>query len=118
MSEDNGPQFLLTPDIIHALSLRENGQLNILPKLKRFEYTYMSHITATQLADLVESRGWSKEQAEAEPNRNRLVQVELSFHVPHGSGIDEVGRARLRSCRDAGLDIKCKWLGAAGVVNL
>lgn len=111
--EHTGPQFLLTADIIHALSLREHGQFAILPKLLSFGYADVPHITATQLANLVESRGWGEEPQKAEPKGNRLVQVKFFYSVPHGSAIDEVGRARLRACRDAGLDIRCGWYGGA-----
>ena len=107
---NDGEYGVIGPDVIHALSLTENGQPVLLPKMTTFEVANSYQPSATQLAGMVESRGWSREDAGSNLESPRLMRVRGYFFLGLHTVADERGIARLRLCRATGLDISCQWV--------
>ena len=104
-----GPTRMIGSGILRALVVTHEGHAALLPHLVRLRVEDAHHFTASELADVVESRGRNREHLGLVSSGKRLRHVEVAFCMPQGAMIDKEGRARLQACQRSGLDISCTW---------
>lgn len=118
VKEKLGLTRIIGSDIIRALVITHKRHGALLPNLVTLDVYDTQHFTASELADVVESRGWNHRPLGVVLSGKRLRHIEVELRMAHGAVIDTEGRARLQACQRSGLDITCIWYEIDGQVSV